>query len=583
MDFTESTKAVYNRIQKLEPENVSKIIGYLLLQGYGERDMIRFAFSPDHLIHSLITEAKSKLGLRKSAVSPPISPSQVSPASAADLPLQFTPFSPTSRQPISSPVAMRAGNNFWEQLVTADQQQQVKNMDFVPQAYSDSVAEDFLLQNQMQFLTMEDQLESVNSINSDFSSNYFYPELPLGARTSRRSPSLPEFPVKVCHYFNKGFCKHGNNCRYFHGHPMPESFSQIFSPSSNVNHKEDHVFSLGSLEKLELELTELLKLRRGFPVSIASLPMMYYEKYGKTLQVEGYLTESQRHGKAGYSLTKLLARLKNSIRVIDRPHGQHSVILAEDVPKFLEYAGERSDPGGIVCGSRRIYLTFPAESTFTELDVSNYFSKFGPVQDVRIPCQQKRMFGFVTFVFAETVKQILAKGNPHFVCGARVLVKPYREKSRLVERKYVDKLQHPMFYGQQLMDGDSEVVHSMPRVTDNSGLCGTQQLEEHEQAFEYERRRLPEMHLGPKSLTHHSYFGYLMDELKLSEARAEEAEYLSAEQFNYLLDVLNNGSTSEDNVRHMSTDYNDQGSNQGLNLPESPFASPIGSSISTVI
>ena len=62
------------------------------------------------------------------------------------------------------------------------------------------------------------------------------------------------------------------------------------------------------------------------------------------------------------------------------------------------------------------------------------FSKFGPVQDVRIPCQQKRMFGFVTFAFAETVKQILTKGNPHFVCGARVLVKPYREKSRLVDR-----------------------------------------------------------------------------------------------------------------------------------------------------
>jgi len=49
------------------------------------------------------------------------------------------------------------------------------------------------------------------------------------------------------------------------------------------------------------------------------------------------------------------------------------VILAEDVPKYLEYAGERNDPGGIVAGSRQIYLTFPAESTFTEQDVSNYF------------------------------------------------------------------------------------------------------------------------------------------------------------------------------------------------------------------
>ncbi|CAN1223029.1 hypothetical protein LINPERPRIM_LOCUS1978 [Linum perenne] len=46
--------------------------------------------------------------------------------------------------------------------------------------------------------------------------------------------------------------------------------------------------------------------------------MMYYEKYGRTLQAEGYLTESQRHGKAGYSLTKLLARLSNSIRLLDR-------------------------------------------------------------------------------------------------------------------------------------------------------------------------------------------------------------------------------------------------------------------------
>ncbi|GFY97711.1 CCCH-type zinc fingerfamily protein with RNA-binding domain-containing protein [Actinidia rufa] len=127
--------------------------------------------------------------------------------------------------------------------------------------------------------------------------------------------------------------------------------------------------------------------------------------------------ESQRHGKAGYSLTKLLARLKISICLINRAHGQHSVILAEDVAKYMEFNGE------IVAGSRQIYLTYPAESSFHEQDVSQYFNKFGPVQDVRIPCQQKTMFGFVSFVFSKTVKQILMNGNPHFVCGARVLVK----------------------------------------------------------------------------------------------------------------------------------------------------------------
>ncbi|XP_015583939.2 zinc finger CCCH domain-containing protein 18 isoform X1 [Ricinus communis] len=581
MDFTESTKVVYNRIQKLEPENVSKIIGYLLLQDHSEREMIRLAFSPDNLIYSLITKAKSDLGLNKPALSAPISPSQVNTSPVSDIPLQFTPFSPASAHPISSPAASRrTASAYWDAQVTGDQQQ-VPNLDFGSPGYSDTVPEDYRLQNHMQFLTLDDQFEFAHSVNSDFSSNYFFSEPALGPRTNRRSPSLPEFPLKICHYFSKGYCKHGNNCRYVHGHPMPEGFSQIFSTKSNDFSNDEHVVSPGSLEKLEMELAELLKSRRGMPVSIASLPMMYYEKYGKTLQAEGYLTESQRHGKAGYSLTKLLARLKNSIRVIDRckiPHGQHSVILEEDVPKYLEYVGERNDPGGIVAGSRQIYLTFPAESIFTEHDVSIYFSKFGPVQDVRIPCQQKRMFGFVTFIFVETVKQILAKGNPHYVCGARVLVKPYREKSRLIDRKFSEKLQHPMYNSSHFIDGDSE-LHPMPTISDNSRLLRKQLMEENEHALEFERRRLLEFHLGPKSLNHQSYLGCSMDELKLSE---EHAEFPSAERFNYLLDVLNNGSSSEGKFRRISTNYNDQDS-QGINLPESPFASPIRSGISTVM
>ncbi|KAL1534023.1 zinc finger CCCH domain-containing protein 53-like [Salvia divinorum] len=92
--------------------------------------------------------------------------------------------------------------------------------------------------------------------------------------------------------------------------------------------------------------------------------------------------------------------------------------------------------GEMCSASRQIYLTFPADSTFKEEDVSNYFSMFGPVQDVRIPYQQKRMFGFVTFVYPDTVKLILAKGNPHFVCDSRVLVKPYKEKGKIREKKH---------------------------------------------------------------------------------------------------------------------------------------------------
>ena len=60
--------------------------------------------------------------------------------------------------------------------------------------------------------------------------------------------------------------------------------------------------------------------------------------------------------------------------------------------------------------------------------------QYGPVSDVRIPCQERRMFGFVSFQNPETVSTILMRRNPHFICGARVLVKPYREKSRCLER-----------------------------------------------------------------------------------------------------------------------------------------------------
>ncbi|XP_069154696.1 zinc finger CCCH domain-containing protein 53-like [Solanum lycopersicum] len=117
-----------------------------------------------------------------------------------------------------------------------------------------------------------------------------------------------------------------------------------------------------------------------------------------------------------------------------------ALMMGDDMHKLRRSRFERGDFGlnggvGIINPrSRQIYLTFPADSTFKEEDVSNYFSTYGPVQDVRIPYPQKRMFGFVTFVYPETVKTILAKGNPHFVCDARVLVKPYKEKGKVPEK-----------------------------------------------------------------------------------------------------------------------------------------------------
>ncbi|XP_058767551.1 zinc finger CCCH domain-containing protein 53-like [Vicia villosa] len=96
--------------------------------------------------------------------------------------------------------------------------------------------------------------------------------------------------------------------------------------------------------------------------------MAYYDKYKKALQEEGYLAESQRHGKSGCNLTRLLILLRNSIRLIDRPRGQHAVVLAEDAAKFMGKADCQN-----ISASQQIYLTFPADSTFSEDNVSNYF------------------------------------------------------------------------------------------------------------------------------------------------------------------------------------------------------------------
>lgn len=556
MDFSELTKIIFDRVQKVEPENVVKIIGCMLIKEPGEQEMVQLAFGPDATLLSKIADYKVMLGKL---------PSKISDHQQCN----YASLSPGLR-PFSSPATFPS---YWDpQIVDSDHYPPIQNLNF-------GVGDDYHARNQAHLLNFDGQLDPMNQMNPV--GNHYYQDALFPPRASRRTPSLPEFPIKPCHYFSKGFCKHGASCRYFHGHPFADGYSSpMFSPNGNEFANEDQGFSPGSLEKLELEITELLRSRRGMPVSIASLPMLYFEKYGRNLQADGYLTESQRHGKSGFSLTKLLARLKNSIRLIDRPHGQHAVILAEDASRYMECNNDRRDPGAIVASSHQIYLTFPAESTFTEDDVSNYFKQYGPVRDVRIPSQEKRMFGFVSFLYPETVNMILMKRNPHYICGARVLVKQYREKSRIVDRNYTERIRPSMYYPSHYLEMDPE-LHSMPRESESSRLLKKHLLEEQEKIFELERRRLSELSIEQKPINQPPFFSYDMEEFKLPEGHDE---FPMADHFSYTLDVLNNGSTSDEKARYTSNGYSDQESNQ-IDLPESPFASPppVGSSISAVM
>ncbi|KAM0950398.1 putative RNA recognition motif domain, nucleotide-binding alpha-beta plait domain superfamily [Dioscorea sansibarensis] len=350
------------------------------------------------------------------------------------------------------------------------------------------------------------------------------------------------------------------NCRYYHGHVGPDSLTPMYASDANELPNDDHVFPPGSLEKLELEIRQLLKARKGIPVSIASLPMLYQEKYGRPLQADGYLTESQRHGKTGFSLTKLLARLRNSICLIDRyATWQHSVVLLEDAPKYVDYRNERTDFLQVAASSCQIYLTFPADSTFTEEDVMNYFNEFGPVRDVRIPRQEKRMFGFVSFLYPETVKLVLDKGPPHFIWRSRVLAKPYKEKPKLS-----DRIEHPIYQPALFFEMDPDMnTMPPPRFYDNSRFLPNQFAEDPELALELESRRLLELQLTPKTpkpVNQLPYFGHQTEE-------SSAPKDIFASQL-----LPSSGSLGGDKAHQLNINNLSDHDGDHIELPDSPFA-----------
>ncbi|XP_020203573.1 zinc finger CCCH domain-containing protein 18 isoform X2 [Cajanus cajan] len=553
MDISEYTRIVFDKLQRFEPEHATKIIGYLFLQDHGEQDMVKLASLPDHLIREVAFKARTEL--QKLAVRSAIHPISLPINSQQGL-SHLSVISPSTTTSLASFQVQQSP--YWDPQCARN-----TNAEFMTIGYLDSISQ---LQKQTPLFSLENHMDNANSGTGGIGNDYYGLDASSGNLGGGKTGRRFEFPVKTCHYFNKGFCKHGSSCRYFHGQGVPDIFSHMYG---NDSFSDDQIISPGSLAQLESEIVELLKLKKGGSISIASLPMAYYDRYKKVLQADGYLTESQRHGKSGYSLTKLLARLKNSIRLIDRPHGQHSVVLAEDAPKF----NGKVDYGKYISASRQIYLTFPADSTFSEGDVSNYFSTFGKVEDVRIPSQERRMFGFVTFDDPETVKMILDKGNPHYVCESRVLVKPYKEKPKLMVRKHSDRIEHPVYYSPHYVDIETEATSKFlaPRSCRNPRFLRRVLIEQQEEAaFEFQRR-FAELQLAQKSLSTPPHLGCNTNGLRVSD-----------DHFN-VQPIESHSHAPIDKAGYTDVNYTDEDSNQGLNLPDSPFSFPVDSGISAVM
>ncbi|KAF4369758.1 hypothetical protein G4B88_028364 [Cannabis sativa] len=453
----EATNVIFTKVKNLDPENASKIIGYILIQDLAEKDLVRLAFGPDNLLHSLVVRAKIQLGLcsntSSSPSSTPSSPSPLNPIarpsniscnsnpfsqSSPRLPNGFdfkNPSSPSSNSwplsgfsnnPISSPKSspllsydnIRSGSfpvplhhykDGGEAAVAAnadliDEHQLSEYLSFMND--SSSRGEDLVDLRLELGHGAHDWGHSVNNGDAHFHRrSYSASEVSFGTEDSGLGIGF-----KPCLYFARGFCKNGSNCKFVHG-----GFGDVVEPSGAI---------VGSPSKFEgFEHDEMMRWKAA-------------------QQQQRLAAASQFMAGVSPSVNKYMNFLLQQHNDPQRAAAAAAALMmGEDFYKFGRCRPERNDflsmsaAEKMNSASRQIYLTFPAESTFKDEDVSEYFNKFGPVQDVRIPYQQKRMFGFVTFVHPETVRFILSKGNPHFICDSRVLVKPYKEKGKVLDKR----------------------------------------------------------------------------------------------------------------------------------------------------
>ncbi|XP_039797890.1 putative zinc finger CCCH domain-containing protein 51 [Panicum virgatum] len=217
-----------------------------------------------------------------------------------------------------------------------------------------------------------------------------------------------------------------------------------------------------SLPMLEKEISELLLSLRPPKVPVESLANIYIKRYGKPLKFGDSCTKGQQND---HSFTCLLTKLCTT-RVIER-QGQCYIVPLEEAPKYLDDGFKLvMSPAGN--GSDQIYITFGPKSTFTKEDAWNYFSQYGPVNDVRIPLRKKRMFGYVIFLYPGTAKRVLSERsprNPHFICGDQVFVKAWKEKHEL--EKLAEKDAHSNS-GANNASGLSSVIHEHQTGEDDS-------------------------------------------------------------------------------------------------------------------
>ncbi|KAL2239952.1 UNVERIFIED_CONTAM: Zinc finger CCCH domain-containing protein 55 [Sesamum indicum] len=362
MDAYEATKLVMTRIQSLDPENATRIMGYILIQDRGEEEMIRLAFGPESLLLSLINQAKAYLGLPSNTPSPkpltplasPISPNSPFPQTSPRILIpnnngfhlgnpSSTSYPRNSPRPVSYAAVLNGsttcsnsdssngpgspslhfygGNDFGDEFLNGGGPVQRQVQDQLP-FLDDSVVDPIMSPSGRSDSLMFPYGEDLNSIPSPHPHPFHRGD--CSVNDAAFLSNLEEvggggsgFGWRPCMYFARGFCKNGSSCKFLHSDIGGGEAIEVGSPSSMF----DEFLRMKALQQQQQQQRFALMSPRGhhpFP-------------YNKRMS---FLNENLRHD---YSSMGLAA--------------------------------------GASPSSRQIYLTFPADSTFKEEDVSSYFRK----------------------------------------------------------------------------------------------------------------------------------------------------------------------------------------------------------------
>ncbi|XP_052170263.1 zinc finger CCCH domain-containing protein 53-like isoform X5 [Diospyros lotus] len=426
MDTYEATRIVLQRIQNLDPENASKIMGLLLIQDHGEKEMIRLAFGPEALVHSVVIKARKELGLATSSPSTPSTPSSPSPFLANNgHPVSLSRQNSSSSRflggvtgpSLPSPLSIPSQSASWAASCFSDYNRDdlispsssstsfsavtsngISNLASSSSMNSSAspfyggggadLMDEFQLQDQLSFLndgspTLGPKSPDLYYPHQDFASSPSGGDAMLfnsyggaawggsvNGHPHRRSCSVNDISDdpssglgwKPCLYYARGYCKNGNSCRFLH--------TVLAADSSGAADAAAMVGSPGKLDMME-HCQDLLRSKSAHQQRLAAASQI--------MAASSFPYSSVTASKC----MNLLLQQQTDNQSRAAAAAAAALMMGEDMHKLGRCGRlERNDflmnggpPGILNPGSRQIYLTFPADSTFREEDVSNYFRK----------------------------------------------------------------------------------------------------------------------------------------------------------------------------------------------------------------